>query len=161
MRRTLICSFGIELSHCLQAQERLLFAHLRRLTDVSNRREGDIADRGGGCRKRRRSKDRPRKRKSLAARSGGASCSSNSQSPPGSIRMNVRHFLKLPPSRFAGGLHPPTAARDLAVRPWRSLSHSKVMLVTAGGSCAPVLQRDYGGQQGSGVNQVVRCEGRS
>ena len=22
--------------------------------------------------------------------------------PPGSIRMNVRHFLKLPPSRFAG-----------------------------------------------------------
>ena len=60
-----------------------------------------------------------------AARSGGASCSSNSQSPPGSIWMNVRHFLKLPPSRFAGGLHPPTAACDLAVRPWRSLSHSK------------------------------------
>ena len=67
----------------------------------------------------------------LAARSGGASCSLNSQSLPGSIRMNVGHFLKLPPSRFAGKLHPPMAARDLAVRPWRSLSHSKVMLVTA------------------------------
>jgi hypothetical protein len=32
-----------------------------------SRGEGDIADRGGGCRKRHRSKDRPRKRKSIGS----------------------------------------------------------------------------------------------
>jgi hypothetical protein len=67
-----------------------------------------------------------------AARSGGASCSSSSQSPPGSIWMNVRHFLKLPPSRFAGGLHPTTAARDLAFAHGEASATPRVMLVTAG-----------------------------
>jgi hypothetical protein len=39
--------------------------------------------------------------------------------------INIRHFLKLDRYGFAGGLHPPMAACDLAIRPWRSLSHSK------------------------------------